>query len=633
MVDFQGRAVTVEGDPDLPCTVVLAGDGLETSVVLCVTGEGQGSVLRGVTIRNGTTGTAFGNTKVGGAMYTLESSPTIQDCIFEKNRAPYGGAVYARKGAPTFHRCMFRDNTAEFDGGGFQFSRTEGGRLQDCEFEINTAGGNGGAVHVFGGDPMLHGVNMFGNSAGIGGGGLNWSSTGASAMVVDASISGNDAPTGAGINVSAESVDLTLERVQVCENFDDQVAGNYIDAGGNCIDDVCDVDGDGTDDCNDGCPDDPDKTEPGDCGCGVPDTGDLDADGIPDCVDPCPTWPYDCSEDGQTIVVAPGQDLALARSKVPDGGTLQLLPGTFNQTIDFAGRPITIQGDSSDPSLVVLDGTGIADSSVVVMMNGEGPDSVLRGVTIRNGTAGTLFLDSLSIRVGGALHALDASPTIEDCVFIDNEATFGGAIYCYRGAPTIIRCRFESNQAGADAGALQLTRSTGGMVSECVFIDNFAVNNGGAVHLFRGNSAFESCEFELNRAQDGGGGISWAPVASTDELLVDGCTITDNQSGEGAGVRNSSFEANLLIRDSTICDNDPDNLFGGYVDLGGNTLCICPADLSGNGVVDGPDLGLWLAYAGESCTPGEPCPGDLDGDGEITGGDLGVLLSSWGACP
>ncbi|MCC6622559.1 MAG: putative metal-binding motif-containing protein, partial [Deltaproteobacteria bacterium] len=54
-------------------------------------------------------------------------------------------------------------------------------------------------------------------------------------------------------------------------------------------------DGSGGDDCgdggytcvgNDGCPDDPDKTEPGLCGCGKPDT-DSDGDGTPDCNDAC----------------------------------------------------------------------------------------------------------------------------------------------------------------------------------------------------------------------------------------------------------------------------------------------------------------------------------------------------------
>jgi hypothetical protein len=48
-----------------------------------------------------------------------------------------------------------------------------------------------------------------------------------------------------------------------------------------------DSDGDGVADGCDGCPDDPNKTAPGDCGCGLPDT-DSDRDSTPDCIDGCP---------------------------------------------------------------------------------------------------------------------------------------------------------------------------------------------------------------------------------------------------------------------------------------------------------------------------------------------------------
>lgn len=40
-------------------------------------------------------------------------------------------------------------------------------------------------------------------------------------------------------------------------------------------------------DCNDGCPNDPDKVDPGLCGCGQADEGDSDGDGVLDCVDQC----------------------------------------------------------------------------------------------------------------------------------------------------------------------------------------------------------------------------------------------------------------------------------------------------------------------------------------------------------
>jgi hypothetical protein len=50
----------------------------------------------------------------------------------------------------------------------------------------------------------------------------------------------------------------------------------------------CNTDaGDASGDC---CPDDPNKTLPGQCGCGVPDS-DSDNDGVADCIDACPTDP------------------------------------------------------------------------------------------------------------------------------------------------------------------------------------------------------------------------------------------------------------------------------------------------------------------------------------------------------
>lgn len=51
-----------------------------------------------------------------------------------------------------------------------------------------------------------------------------------------------------------------------------------------------DSDGDGTMDCLDACPNDPDKVGQGVCGCGIPDV-DSDADGTMDCVDACPADP------------------------------------------------------------------------------------------------------------------------------------------------------------------------------------------------------------------------------------------------------------------------------------------------------------------------------------------------------
>ena len=51
-----------------------------------------------------------------------------------------------------------------------------------------------------------------------------------------------------------------------------------------------DTDGDTTLNCSDACSNDPNKAKPGFCGCGTPDT-DSDSDGTPDCKDTCPLDP------------------------------------------------------------------------------------------------------------------------------------------------------------------------------------------------------------------------------------------------------------------------------------------------------------------------------------------------------
>lgn len=58
--------------------------------------------------------------------------------------------------------------------------------------------------------------------------------------------------------------------------------------------------------------------------------------------------------------------------------------------------------------------------------------------------------------------------------------------------------------------------------------------------------------------------------------------------------------------------------------------CQCVADLSGDGVVNGADLGLLLALWGPA-SPSFP-QFDLNRDGSVNGADLGMLLSEWGPC-
>jgi hypothetical protein len=52
--------------------------------------------------------------------------------------------------------------------------------------------------------------------------------------------------------------------------------------------------------------------------------------------------------------------------------------------------------------------------------------------------------------------------------------------------------------------------------------------------------------------------------------------------------------------------------------------CTANPDLTGDGAVDGADLGLLLSAWGTS-----ECTADLNEDGIVDGADLGLLLSAW----
>jgi len=119
---------------------------------------------------------------------------------------------------------------------------------------------------------------------------------------------------------------------------------------------------------------------------------------------------------------APLATIAAAVQIAKDGDTILLQPGTYVEEVNFNGKAITIQ--SVDEPAVIEN----PDATAVAFENGEGPDSVLKNVIIRNSAFGMLC--------GGA------SPTISNVTAVNNQC---GAVAYLDGDPEITSSIFWNN--------------------------------------------------------------------------------------------------------------------------------------------------------------------------------------------
>lgn len=118
----------------------------------------------------------------------------------------------------------------------------------------------------------------------------------------------------------------------------------------------------------DNCPNDPNKTEPGICGCGVADT-DTDNDGIADCIDTCPNDPdNDADGDGVCGDVDNCPNIANADQADADNNGEG---DACDPNIAFSGRIIWEHDDVSGVKDAAVNLTGSATGSDLSDVNGD----------------------------------------------------------------------------------------------------------------------------------------------------------------------------------------------------------------------------------------------------------------------
>jgi len=251
-----------------------------------------------------------------------------------------------------------------------------------------------------------------------------------------------------------------------------------------------------------------------------------------------------------------------AIDNVSDGDRVIVEDGIYPENIDFGGKAILVRS-ANGPANAEIVGT-LLGTSVVTFANGEGPDSVLKGFTVRSGSA----------LEGGAIYCDGASPRILECLFTANEAIDdGGAIYCYSASPTIRRCDFRANTAlGGSGGAIYCRDCTDVNITDCDISENEAAGtSGGGIYIRSCVSvAIVGCTVGANFAREKGGGIfGWDSAVTVRDCRVMGNAVDINVIGVYGG--------GLYFSDCTVHVADCNvrgNLSGG----GGGIFCYNQTD-------------------------------------------------------
>ncbi|MBN1787716.1 MAG: right-handed parallel beta-helix repeat-containing protein [Sedimentisphaerales bacterium] len=370
-------------------------------------------------------------------------------------------------------------------------------------------------------------------------------------------------------------------------------------------------------------------------------------------------------------------DIQTAINDANNGQTIVLTGGTHrgsgNKNIDFDGKAVIVQSSNPDDPAVIRSTIIDCENNgrAFWFHNGEGADSIIRGISIING--GSVFQ-------GGAILCSNSSPTVERCILENNQsADNGGAVYCISDSnAAIVNCLLLSNSAGNHGGGLYAISSSPAIVN-CSIIGNKALLGGGVVSYNQSNPSIANCIITNNLAPDGNqlalvSTLRTEPSEEITEMVVKNSNIEGGQAGVLADANmvlhwesgNINADANFVdpgswndantpadvnddyyvtgnyhLLPGSICIDKGDNnsvdglfmdidsesrIFDGTVDMGADEFVSNLADFNQDGIVDFKDI---YVYSENWLQTASGLPADFVDDDFINFEDLVIFADNW----
>ena len=619
-IRFHGKAITLRstdpGDPAVVSGTVIDG-GRNTCVVRFDAGEDSDSVLSGFTIRNGKS-----PEWEGGGIYCVSSSPTVANCTITENTAARdGGGIFCGESAsPQLVNLTITHNWAGEYGGGIACHWYSSPEIINTVIAHNSSDGvgGGGAYFMAESNPALTNVTIVHNSSGIFDdidsyptirNCILWENGWANAAQIHLRWTGPPDVSYTVIRGGWPGEGNTAERPRFVDPEADDFHLIYgspgIDIGTAAGAPESDFEGEGrpngggvdmgadewyfADTDGDGMGDHWERRYFGDLFHGPAE--DYDGDGMTNGQehengsDPASAdYAYYVNSlsgnDSRTANQArdpatPWKTItrALGDAVVDDGDTVVVCPGIYYENIDCGGKAVTVRSTEPENRAVVestiIDGGGAG--SVVVFDSVEAPDSVLSGLTIRNGSA----------EYGGGIFCEGwASPTLTGNIITSNSAENGGGVYCNYSSASLVDNTISGNSASLHAGGLYFT----GYGCPVLKGNIISGNNGSGVYCTgQSDLAITANTITGNSGESYGGGIF---CYETPPLVIEGNTIKNNScSFAGGGIYIKRCSPTLT--NNIIHANTAGNRAGGI-------YCYSYADATLlNNTIIGNDGGSW----------------------------------------
>ncbi len=250
------------------------------------------------------------------------------------------------------------------------------------------------------------------------------------------------------------------------------------------------------------------------------------------------------------IDVYPGNSIqeVINNPNITMGDVIIVHEGIYYENITFLGKAITVR--SIDPNNFDMVANTIIDGNqagiVVTFSDGEGSDSLLSGLKVRNGHD----------NFGGGIYCNSSSPTIAKCIITENFSNWGAGICCeYSSSPLIANCTITKNSSDNGGGVYYFNSSlsrlidctiidnsgswgagiccehSSPIISNCIIAENTSSVDGGGIYCYASSPSITNCSITGNSVDEFGGGI----CCDSSSITLSNCLISNNSASEDGG--------------------------------------------------------------------------------------------------